>query len=216
MSGVSWRREEPYRRLARKQGYRARSAFKLKQLNSRYSLLRRGEVVVDLGAAPGGWMQVAREEVGEEGFVLGVDLQPLPPFPDPNVRSLVGDLLDPRTSEVILSHLPRKADVLLSDASPKTSGVWEVDHLRSLELAEAALRIADEVLREGGRTVIKVFQGRGLEGFLKKFRGRFEFAKVSKPPASRKGSTEVYVIGKGYRGATPGRAPGPPRRGRPS
>ncbi|TDA29680.1 MAG: 23S rRNA (uridine(2552)-2'-O)-methyltransferase, partial [Hadesarchaea archaeon] len=78
---MAWRKDEPYRRLARKRGYRARSAFKLKQLNSRYLLLERGEVVVDLGAAPGGWMQVAREEVGEEGFVLGVDLQPLPPFP---------------------------------------------------------------------------------------------------------------------------------------
>jgi 23S rRNA (uridine2552-2'-O)-methyltransferase len=213
---VPWRREEPYRRLAKKQGYRSRSAFKLKQLNSRYSLLGRGEVVVDLGAAPGGWMQVAREEVGEKGFVLGVDLQPIPPFQEPNVLILVGDLLDPCTAKIILSHLPRKADVLLSDASPQLSGVGEVDHLRSLELAEASLRIAEEVLREGGRTVIKVFQGGGLGGFLRKFRKRFEFIKVSKPPASRKGSAEVYVIGKGYRGATPGRAPGSPRREHPS
>jgi 23S rRNA (uridine2552-2'-O)-methyltransferase len=213
---VSWRREEPYRRLARKRGYRARSAFKLKQLNSRYSLLGKGEVVVDLGAAPGGWMQVAREEVGEEGFVLGVDLQPIPPFEEPNVLTLVGDLRDPLTAEIILSHLPRKADVLLSDASPQLSGVGEVDHLRSLELAEASLRIAEEVLRERGRAVIKVFQGGGLGGFLRKFRKRFEFLKVSKPPASRKGSAEVYLIGKGYRGATPGRVPGSPRGERPS
>lgn len=213
---MAWRKGEPYRRLARKQGYRARSAFKLKQLNSRYLLLERGEVVVDLGAAPGGWMQVAREEVGEEGFVLGVDLQPLPPFPDPNMRTLVGDLRDPLTARAILSHLPRKADVILSDASPKMSGVWEVDHLRSLELAEAALRLAEEVLREGGKIVIKVFQGKGLEGFLRKFRKRFEFTKVSKPPASRKGSAEVYLIGKGYKGPSPGRTSEPPQRGHPS
>ncbi|MEM2866542.1 MAG: RlmE family RNA methyltransferase [Candidatus Hadarchaeales archaeon] len=212
---MAWRREEAYRRLARKMGYRARSAFKLKQLSSRYSLLHRGEVVVDLGAAPGGWMQVSREEVGEEGFVLGVDLQPIPPFQEPNVRTLVGDLLDPSTAELILSHLPRKADVLLSDASPKISGVWRVDHARSLELAEAALRLAEKVLREGGKALIKVFQGEGLEDFLREFRRRFEFTKVSKPPASRKGSAEVYVVGKGYRGIS-GRAPRSSQRGHPS
>lgn len=209
-------KEEPYRRLARKMGYRARSAFKLKQLNSRYSLLGKGEVVVDLGAAPGGWMQVAREEVGEEGFVLGIDLQPIRPFQESNVRVLVGDLLDPSTPKLILSHLPRKADVLLSDASPHISGVWEVDHAKSLELAEAALRIAEVVLREGGKALIKVFQGRGLEGFLKEFRKRFEFTKVSKPPASRKGSAEVYLIGKGYKGSKTRRAPQSSQREHPS
>ncbi len=210
-----WGKEEPYRRLARKLGYRARSAFKLKQLNSRFHLLGRGEVVVDLGAAPGGWMQVAREEVGEEGFVLGVDLQPIPPFGEPNVQTLVGDLLDPGLPDLILSRLPRKADVLLSDASPNISGIWEVDHLRSMELAEAALRIAGRVLREGGKAVIKVFQGRELEGFLRRFRRRFGLTFLSKPPASRKGSAEIYVVGKDHR-PTPGRAPGSPPEGHPS
>jgi len=193
------RKREHYYRMARRAGYRARSAFKLKQLNRRYKLIRRGDVVVDLGAAPGGWLQVAREEVGEKGFVLGVDLQGIAKLPYENVKTLVADITDTSTPELLGNNLPRAADVVLSDVSPKISGVWSVDHARSVELARAALTIAERMLAPGGRSLIKVFQGEYFEDFVSKIREKFEFVKISKPPASRKGSAEAYVIAKGFK-----------------
>jgi 23S rRNA (uridine2552-2'-O)-methyltransferase len=185
--------------MAKQAGYRSRSAYKIKQLNERYNLLRRGNVVVDIGAAPGGWLQVAREEVGKEGFVLGVDLQGIAKLPYENVKTLVADITDASTPEQIRKNLPRAADVVLSDASPKISGVWSVDHARSVELARAALTIAGRVLAPGGRSLIKVFQGEFFEDFVSEVMEKFEFIKISKPPASRKGSAEAYVIAKRFK-----------------
>ena len=193
------RKREHYYRMAKQAGYRARSAFKLKQFNERYKLLQLGNVVVDLGAAPGGWLQVARKEVGDEGFVLGVDLQEIAKLPYKNVKTLVADITDLSTSELIRQNLPRPADVVLSDASPKISGVWSVDHARSIELADAAFTIAGEVLSQGGKLLIKVFQGEFLQDFVQNVREKFDHLKISKPPASRKGSSEVYVIAKGFK-----------------
>jgi 23S rRNA (uridine2552-2'-O)-methyltransferase len=184
--------------MARELGYRSRAAFKLLQLNRRYGLLKRGDVVVDLGAAPGGWLQVARQKVGEEGFVLGVDILPIRPLPYENVLTLVADITEEQTALLILQSLPRKADVVLSDASPQISGVWGVDHLRSVELCKSALRICEKVLKEGGNALVKIFQGEEFDSFFSEFSKKFDFAKVSKPEASRKGSAEMYLIGKGY------------------
>ena len=195
----SERKREHYYRMAKRVGYRSRAAFKIKQLNKRYGLLRSGDLVVDLGAAPGGWLQVARESVGGEGFVLGIDLQPIAKLPQNNVRTLVGDITDPSTPELILQNLPRPADVVLSDASPKISGVRSIDHARSIELGRAALAIASSVLRRGGRSLVKVFHGEFFEDFVGEVREKFEFVKISKPVASRKGSAEVYVIAKGFK-----------------
>ena len=195
----SGRRPEHFYRMAKRRGYRSRAAFKLKQLNGRYGLLRRGDVVVDLGAAPGGWLQAARERVGGEGFVLGVDLQPITKLPYENVRTLVADITDESTPELIRNNLPHAADVVLSDASPKISGVWSVDHVRSINLARAALRVAGETLKLGGKLLVKVFQGELLQDFMAGVWEKFEFVKVSKPPASRKGSTEIYIIAKGFK-----------------
>ena len=188
------REREPYYRAAKRLGYRSRAAFKLKQLDRRYKLLKRGDVVVDLGAAPGGWLQVARERVGAEGFVLGVDLQPIAKLPYDNVATLVADITDPSTPELILQNLPHPANALISDASPKISGVWTVDHTRSIELGRAVLAIAERMLAPDGKLLIKVFQGEFFESFVNEVKKRFEFVKVSKPPASRKGSAEAYVI----------------------
>jgi 23S rRNA (uridine2552-2'-O)-methyltransferase len=185
--------------MAKKIGYRSRSAFKLAQLDRRHNLIRRGDTVVDLGAAPGGWLQVARGKVGEEGFVLGVDLQPIAELPHKNVKTLVADITDDLTSKLIRGNLPRPADVVLSDASPKISGTWTVDHQRSVELAFAALTVAERVLKPGGNVLIKVFQGEHFGEFTRKVKERFEFVKASKPVASRKGSAEIYVIAKGFK-----------------
>ena len=184
--------------MAKRAGYRSRAAFKVKQLDRRYGLLRRGDIVVDLGAAPGGWLQVARDRVGDEGLVLGVDLQPIAKLPFDNVVTLAADITDETTPEMIRNKLPRAADIVLSDASPKISGVWDVDHARSIELARAALAIVGTVLAPGGRLLVKVFQGEMFEDFVGDVRRKFGFVKVSKPMASRKGSAEAYVIAKDF------------------
>jgi len=192
------RKREHFYRMAKQLKLRSRAAFKLQQLDRRYGLLRRGGVVVDLGAAPGGWLQVSRERVGDGGFVLGVDLQQIAKLPYDNIITLVADITDEATPELIRKKLPRAADIVLSDASPKISGVWDVDHARSIELARAALAIAGAVLAPGGRLLIKVFQGELFNDFVSEVQGKFSFVKVSKPAASRKGSAEAYVIAKGF------------------
>ena len=194
------RMREHYYRMAKRMGYRSRAAFKLIQLDRRYGILRKGDVVVDLGAAPGGWLQVAAERVGERGFVLGVDIQPIRPLRLPNVKTIVADILDPSAPEIILRNLPRPADVVLSDASAKITGVWSVDHAKSVELALSALEICRRSLAVNGRVIVKVFQGEQFTDVLGEFTKSFEFVKVSKPMASRKQSSEVYIIGKGFMG----------------
>lgn len=200
--GRRWQRErkrEHFYRMAKRDGWRSRAAFKLMQLNKRYDLMRGGDVVVDLGAAPGGWLQAARGIVGGEGFVLGVDLQPISKLHYNNVATIVADITNMGTPDAIKEKLPRDADVITSDASPSISGVWDVDHARSMELAKAALSIAEKVLAPGGGLLIKVFQGDLLDDFLDEVRQKFEFVKMSKPAASRKGSAEIYIIGKGLK-----------------
>ncbi len=193
------RKQDYFYRKAKELKLRSRAAFKLRQLDDRYKLLRRGDVVVDLGAAPGGWLQVALERVGDEGFVLGVDLQQIAKLPHANVKTRVADITDSSTPELIRGNLPRPADVVLSDASPKISGVWSIDHSRSIELARTALAIAGNVLAQGGKLLIKVFQGELFQEFVGEVKEKFGFIKISKPPASRKGSAEAYVIAKEFR-----------------
>lgn len=195
------RKREHYYQMAKREGYRSRASFKLKQFNPRFRILERGDVVLDLGAAPGGWLQVAREEVGEKGFVLGVDLQNIAKLPHENVRTLVADITDSSTPDMIRQNLPHPPDIVLSDVSPKISGVWSVDHARSVGLARASLNVAEQVLRKGGKFLIKVFQGEMFNEFVGEVREKFESVKVSKPPASRKGSAESYIVAKGFKGS---------------
>ncbi len=192
-------KREYFYREAKSKGYRSRAYFKLKQLSERYGLLRCGDVIVDLGAAPGGWLQAAREKVGDNGFVLGVDLQPIDKLPFNNVATMVADVTNPQTRGSIKVKLPRIADAVISDASPSISGVWDIDHVRSIELARAALGTAVDILSFGGKFLVKVFHGEMFNDFLSEVKKVFDFTKVSKPVASRKGSAEVYVIGKWFK-----------------
>lgn len=153
-------------------------------------------MVVDLGAAPGGWSQAARKIVGKEGFVLGVDLKRIEPFPEHNVRTIIGDITDPEIIEQILEMLPRKADVVISDVSPNISGVWEVDHARQIDCAQKALEIALKILRPRGNFFVKVFHGDMLDDYIKKVRKFFEDVRIVKPKASRAKSSEIFVLGK--------------------
>ena len=191
---LSERRRDPYHKKAKEKGYRSRAAFKLKQLNRRFKFLDGANYVLDLGAAPGGWLQVASEAVGEDGLVVGVDLERIRPIRIRNVRTIIGDVTDEETVKRIRDAFPGRVDVVLSDMAPDLSGVWEVDHLRQIHLARAALRVAEAVLKPDGWAVLKAFQGSDYERFLDDVRGIFAFVRVVKPRASRKGSAEVYVV----------------------
>jgi 23S rRNA (uridine2552-2'-O)-methyltransferase len=185
-------RRDHYRRLAKDQGYRSRAAYKLKQLNDSYRILKRGYKVIDIGCAPGGWVQVAAHEVGQSGKVVGIDLKAVDPVPGATI--LQGSIDDPAAVAQLVAALGDRADIVLSDLAPNVSGMWDVDHARQIDLTRNALALARQVLREGGSAVFKVFEGE----FLKELKG--EMAKsfgrvlVSKPTASRQESSELYLV----------------------
>lgn len=193
------RKKEFYYKKAKAENYRSRATYKLAQAAEKYKFIERGAVIVDLGAAPGGWIQAAKKVAGNRCFVLGVDLKPIEPFPQNYVRTIVGDMTDPELATQIMSFLPRKADVVLSDASQNISGVWEVDHARQIDLAHQALEIALKVLRPSGNFFVKVFEGDLLDSFVGKVEKHFEKVKVIKPPASRAKSSEMYVLATGMK-----------------
>jgi 23S rRNA (uridine2552-2'-O)-methyltransferase len=191
---VQDRKRDYYYQKAKAENYRSRATYKLSQTAKKYHFIRRGDVVVDLGAAPGGWIQAARKIVGKTGFVLGVDLKPIEPFPQEYVRTIVADFTEPEALQQIMDFLPRKADVVLSDASPNISGIWELDNARQIDLAAQALRFALSVLRPSGDFFVKVFEGNMLPGFMRTVKKHFEVVKVVKPKASRAKSSEMYLL----------------------
>lgn len=190
------RKRDYYYKKAKQEKYRSRAAYKLFQTIKKYHFIEYGDVVVDLGAAPGGWIQAARKTVGNKGFVLGVDLKSIEPFPQRYVRTIVCDITDQEAEQQILEMLPRKADAVISDASPNISGVWEVDHARQIDLAQKALEIALVALRPCGNFFVKVFQGDMLDDFTHKVKQHFETVLVIKPKASRTKSSEIFILGR--------------------
>jgi 23S rRNA (uridine2552-2'-O)-methyltransferase len=185
-------RRDQYRRLAKDQGYRARSAYKLLQMNRSYNIIKKGDKVVDLGCAPGGWLQVAVKEVRSSGKVIGIDLKPITPVADAII--LQGSIEDPNMLSKISKILGCKADVVLSDLAPNVSGVWDIDHARQISLSTIALRFAQYVLRIGGSSVFKVFEGDMLEEFRSELRKSFGKVLLNKPSASRQESSELYIV----------------------
>lgn len=192
---IQERKRDYYYRKAKEENYRSRAAYKLFQAVKKYRFIKNGYIIVDLGAAPGGWIDAAREIVGKEGFVLGVDIEPIEPFSKLNVQTMVGDITKPETMQQILKVLPQKADAVISDAAPDISGVWEVDHARQIDLAQHALQIALKTLKPSGHFFVKVFQGDMLEDFIKEMEQHFEIVKRIKPKASRTKSSEMYILG---------------------
>jgi len=188
------RKRDYYYKKAKAENYRSRAAYKLAEAAKKYGFIPRSAVIVDLGAAPGGWIQAARKIAGNRCFILAVDLKPIAPFPQEYVRTLVGDMTDPAIVDQILAFLPRKADVVLSDASPNISGVWEVDHARQIDLANQALQVAVKVLRPYGNFFVKVFEGDLLAAFIQKVKESFQQVKVVKPKASRAQSSEMFIL----------------------
>lgn len=188
------RKRDYYYQKAKAENYRSRATYKLTQAAMKYHFIRKGDVVVDLGASPGGWIQAARKIVGKKGFVLGVDLKPIDPFPQEYVRTIVADFTEPEALKQIMDFLPRKADVVLSDASPNISGIWELDNARQIDLAAQALRLAMSLLRDSGNFFVKVFEGNMLPGFKKTVKKHFDVVKVVKPKASRAKSSEMFLL----------------------
>lgn len=212
--GKPYRPKDHFFQRAKQEGFRARSAFKLEELARRFHLLRPGARVLDLGAAPGGFLQVAAEAVGPAGLVVGVDLVPLKPFPQAWVRAAVLDVLADDADVALDAVAPGPFDVVLSDMAPKTTGVRPTDEARSLRLAGRALEIAQARGRTGSSFVTKLFMGGDFEPFRAEVRAAYEEVKVVRPEATRSASVEVYLVGLRLRagggGATTGR--GSPKR----
>jgi 23S rRNA (uridine2552-2'-O)-methyltransferase len=193
------RKNEYYYKKAKEENYRSRSTYKLTQANEKYGFIQRNSIVVDLGAAPGGWIQAARKMTGKNGFVLGIDLKPIEPFTQEYIRTIIADFTEPGTIDIIMSFLRRKADVVLCDAAPNITGVWEVDHSRQIELAEKALEIAQCVLRPSGSFFVKVFEGELLNVLMQTMKILFDEVKLVKPQASRQQSSEMYLLALGLK-----------------
>ena len=179
------RKREYYYKKAKEENYRSRATYKLVQANTKYGFIQRNSVVVDLGAAPGGWIQAARKMTGKNGFVLGVDLKPIEPFTQEYVRTIIADFTEPDTVEQIRSFLPREADVVISDAAPNITGVWEVDHARQIDLATKALEIAQCVLKPGGNFFVKLFEGEMFNDYILTVKDLFDTVKIVKPEAKQ-------------------------------
>jgi 23S rRNA (uridine2552-2'-O)-methyltransferase len=185
-------KKDYYRKLAKDKGYRSRSAYKLEQMNDSYHIFRPSDRVVDLGCAPGGWLQITRKEVGSSGKVVGIDLQEVKPIEGATI--LRHDIGDHRIVERILKVLNSKADVVLSDLAPNISGIWEIDHARQISLTRSAFAVAGKVLKKEGVAIFKVFEGELLNEFKIELKNNFDRVLLSKPDASRQKSSEFYLV----------------------
>ncbi|RZN47105.1 RlmE family RNA methyltransferase [archaeon] len=192
-----YKKKDHYHQKAKQQGYRSRSAFKLKQINNKFSIIKKGHAIVDVGAAPGGWSQVAAELVGSEGEVIGIDLEEIDPLPSPNVTFIKGDITDEDIIEEIKKHV-EKIDCVISDIAPKTTGIIDLDRSRSAILSMQALEVACALLRDGGNFLTKVFQSEESEELFRDMKQCFSYTKRYRPPSTRKRSTEIYLVGKGF------------------
>jgi 23S rRNA (uridine2552-2'-O)-methyltransferase len=200
----AWMREhinDPYVQRAKAEGYRSRAAYKLLELDKKDRLLVSGQLLVDLGAAPGSWSQVAVAKLGSKGRVVAVDLLPMAPLP--GVQFVQGDFREQEVLDALIVALSgRKADLVISDLAPNISGIGVSDQARSMYLCELALEFARQCLKPGGSLLVKVFQGTGFTEFLAGMRKSFVKVGSRKPEASRGRSSEMYLLGRGFKAGT--------------
>ena len=191
------KKREYFYNEAKRKGYRSRSAFKLKQIQKKYKIIRKNDYILDLGAAPGGWSQVLNEMVREKGKIIGVDLLFIQPIE--GVIFLQDDITKKSTLEKIINIIgDKRIDVILSDMSPNISGNYTIDQAKSIYLCEKSLNLAEILLKENGNFLCKLFMGEDFEIFLIEFKKKFKKTKIFSPPASRKSSSEIYLIGINY------------------
>jgi 23S rRNA (uridine2552-2'-O)-methyltransferase len=195
---LSEARTDYYRRKAREEGYKSRAAYKLLEAVKKYRLIKPGDRVLDIGAAPGGWLQVASEAVGESGRVVGIDLDEIR-LNLSNVRTLMMDVYDKTTLEKVRALFDMPADVMLSDLSPKISGAWDLDHYKQIELVLRSFDLGDDILRKGGNAMLKLFDGERFIESRKEAERRYTTVVVMKPKASRGTSSEMYFVCLGKR-----------------
>jgi 23S rRNA (uridine2552-2'-O)-methyltransferase len=200
-------KRDHYRKRAHEEGYRSRAAFKLKQMNEKYGFMKKASRVVDIGSAPGGWLQVSSEIVGRTGIVVGVDLEAVKPL-SKNVKILQSDVAAPEFAGLVASSLGNsKADCVLADLSPKLSGIWDMDHYKQIDLCMKVVDLLPKILENGGSCVMKAFQGDQLNSLVQRLKKSFQRFEISKPDASRKESSEVYLVSLGFSGQVPERPP---------
>lgn len=190
-------RRDHYRRLAREQGYRSRAAYKLKELNKSYRIIGPGFYVLDLGCAPGGWTQIAVGLAGNQGRVMGVDTAYVEEIPGAHL--LRASVEDEFLADDIMDYFGRRVNAVICDMSPSVTGNWSVDHARQIALNYSCSKIMDRVLASGGNAVFKVFDGDYSDEFRRYMDGRFSRTKTTKPKASRKPSSELYLVCMGFR-----------------
>ena len=195
---MAYNPHDRYYKKAKQEGYRSRAAYKLLELQQRYRLLRPGDAVVDLGAAPGGWLQVAAKMVGPNGKVIGVDLQPIKTLNERNTITLEGDITSTEIQQKIKELIGGPADTVISDLAPKLSGIRDADMARCLELNQTALNIAVNLLRPGGALLIKSFISNDLHSLTAGLKRYFSTVQRTKPEATRQGSSEFYFYAKGF------------------
>jgi 23S rRNA (uridine2552-2'-O)-methyltransferase len=196
-----YQRKDRFHQQAKREGYRSRAAYKLLEIQRRTGILKPGQRVIDLGCWPGGWLQVAAQEVGPAGRVVGVDLATTDPDPQfANAIAIVGDLAQPTVRQSVLTVVGGPADVLLSDAAPKLTGVRATDRAHEEALLAAIEAALPELLRPGGALVLKLMEGPEAQAAEQRLRARFASARSLRPDASRKGTTERYWIGKDFQG----------------
>ncbi|HEX9273254.1 MAG TPA: RlmE family RNA methyltransferase [Candidatus Binatia bacterium] len=195
---MTYKPQDSYYKKAKREGYRSRAAYKLLELQQRFRLMRPGDVVVDLGAAPGGWLQVAAKFVGQSGKVIGIDLQPIERLREPNIIFFQGDI----TSLEILKKIPELVDgkvhCVLSDLAPRLSGIRDADAARCLELNRTALTVATALLRPGGSLLAKGFVNQELHTFTLELKQHFHSVQRTRPEATRQGSSEFYFFAKDF------------------
>lgn len=189
-------KRDQYRRMARQRGYRSRAAYKLKELHQSYRIIGPGFCVLDLGCAPGGWTQVAVQLAGSKGRVMGIDTSYVDEIE--NAYLYRGDISDASVSDIVMEYFRRKVNAVICDLSPQVIGNWSVDHARQMSLNHDAARIMSRVLAYKGNSVFKVFDGESSNEFRDWLRKRFSKVHTTKPPASRKASSEVYFVCLGY------------------
>jgi 23S rRNA (uridine2552-2'-O)-methyltransferase len=194
------RKNDYYHKLAKDSGYRSRAAYKLLQIDNKFNIFENAQKILDLGAAPGGWLQVANQRIeGDDAIIVGVDIKEIEPILDGNVITIIGDITDPEIQKQVLEIFDGKIDVIMSDMSPDVIGQWDVDQYRQIYLARIALRLAHFLIKPDGWFITKIFQGGEHMKFIKEVQQVFKFVKNFKPKASRKQSSERYIIARNLR-----------------